>query len=176
MRWLAVFATISILTSDPGVLLSAAEMPLPSVRALAPTAEQDGVAPSGAAKPMYAYQADGRRDPFESLVKEKPKIKILTPQLEADRPRGPLERFDISALKLVGIVWGELGRRGLIRAPDNKGYFVTVGTYMGENGGQVVDVAPDRLIIEEKYKDTEGNTVGKTLDLPLRRKEKEQEQ
>ncbi len=173
MRWLAVFATsISILTSDPGAILSAAEMAIPQV----PEEEQGEQAKPAAGKPVFAYRSGGRRDPFESLVKEKPKIKILTPQVEADRPRGPLERFDISALKLVGIVWGELGRRGLIRAPDNKGYFVTVGTYMGENGGQVVDVAPDRLIIEEKYKDTEGNTVGKTLDLPLRRKEKEQEQ
>lgn len=183
MRWLAVFATsIYILTSDPGTILSAAEVALPPAPGLAPqeaqaeAAKQAEAVQQAAAKPAYTYRSDGRRDPFESLVKEKPKIKILTPQVEADRPRGSLERFDISALKLVGIVWGELGRRGLIRAPDNKGYFVTVGTYMGENGGQVVDVAPDRLIIEEKYKDTEGNTVGKTLDLPLRRKEKEQEQ
>ncbi len=173
MRWLAVFATsMYILISDPGAILHAAEKALPQ----APEGEQVEPAKPAADQTAFAYDSEGRRDPFESLVKEKPKIKILTPQVEADRPRGPLERFDISALKLVGIVWGELGRRGLVRAPDNKGYFVTVGTYMGENGGQVVDVAPDRLIIEEKYKDTEGNIVGKTLDLPLRRKEKEQEQ
>jgi type IV pilus assembly protein PilP len=120
----------------------------------------------------YRYRSDGRRDPFESLVKEKPPEGPLTP-LSGDptRPRGPLERFDISALKLVGILWGELGRRALIRAPDNKGYFVTVGTYMGGKGGQVIGINDDRLMIEEKYKDTEGNIVGKTLDLPLRRKE-----
>jgi type IV pilus assembly protein PilP len=85
-----------------------------------------------------------------------------------------LERFDISALKLVGILWGQLGRRALIRAPDNKGYFVTVGTYMGENGGQVIGINDDRLMIEEKYKGTEGNIVGKTLNLPLRREEKQE--
>jgi type IV pilus assembly protein PilP len=85
-----------------------------------------------------------------------------------------LERFDISALKLVGILWGQLGRRALIRAPDNKGYFVTVGTYMGENGGQVSGINDDHLMIEEQYKDTEGNIVGKTLNLPLRRKEKQE--
>jgi type IV pilus assembly protein PilP len=85
-----------------------------------------------------------------------------------------LERFDISALKLVGILWGQLGRRALIRAPDNKGYFVTVGTYMGENGGQVSGINDDHSMIEEQYKDTEGNIVGKTLNLPLRRKEKQE--
>jgi Tfp pilus assembly protein PilP len=42
---------------------------------------------------------------------------------------------------------------------------------MGGKGGQVIGINDDRLMIEEKYKDTEGNIVGKTLDLPLRRKE-----
>jgi Tfp pilus assembly protein PilP len=124
---------------------------------------------------LYRYRPEGRRDPFESLVKEKPPEGPLIPMSDhATRPRGPLERFDISALKLVGILWGQLGRRALIRAPDNKGYFVTVGTYMGENGGQVIGINDDRLMIEEKYKDTEGNIVGKTLNLPLRREEKQE--
>jgi len=124
---------------------------------------------------MYRYRPDGRRDPFESLVKEKaPEGPLIPVSDQAARPRGPLERFDISALKLVGILWGQLGRRALIRAPDNKGYFVTVGTYMGENGGQVIGINDDRLMIEEKYKDTEGNIVGKTLNLPLRREEKQE--
>jgi Tfp pilus assembly protein PilP len=123
----------------------------------------------------YRYRPEGRRDPFESLVKEKPPEGPLIPVSDHEtRPRGPLERFDISALKLVGILWGQLGRRALIRAPDNKGYFVTVGTYMGENGGQVIGINDDRLMIEEKYKDTEGNIVGKTLNLPLRREEKQE--
>lgn len=165
MRWLTVVMTSTyILTSCPYAILSAADMTLPEVSEVEqPTAR----------KSTFQYRPEGRRDPFETLVKVKPKVKAPEPVIDPNRPRGPLERFDISALKLVGIVWGELGQRGVIRAPDNKGYFVTVGTYMGEKGGQVVDVAPDRLVIEEKYKDTEGNIVGKTLDLPLRRKEKE---
>jgi type IV pilus assembly protein PilP len=129
-------------------------------------------APTGG-DPAFQYNPEDRRDPFIALVKEKPDIKALPPDIDPNRPRGPLERFDLSTLKLVGIVWGELGYRGMIRAPDNKGYFVARGMYMGVNGGQVVEVAPDRLVIEEKYKDTEGNIVGKTLDLPLRREEKE---
>ncbi|ETW94465.1 MAG: hypothetical protein ETSY1_34725 [Candidatus Entotheonella factor] len=169
MRWLAVIVTSTyILTSYPVALLSAAETASPQSLEARPAQEETAVS-----KPAFEYRPEDRRDPFETLVKEKPKINEGDPVIDPNRPRGPLERFDISALKLVGIVWGGLGLRGLIRAPDNKGYFVTVGTYMGEKGGQVVDVASDRLVIEEKYRDTEGNIVGKTLDLPLRRKEKD---
>jgi type IV pilus assembly protein PilP len=122
----------------------------------------------------YRYDAKGRRDPFDSLVKAKPLVpELRRVRIDPDRPQGPLERFDISALKLVGILWGDLGRRALIRAPDDKGYFVTVGMYMGQNGGQVIGVEDDRLILEEKYEDAEGNIVGKTLTLPLRRKEEQ---
>jgi type IV pilus assembly protein PilP len=121
----------------------------------------------------FRYEPQERRDPFESLVKEKPLVKEWQPVVDPNRPREPLERFDISALKLVGILWGDLGRRALLRAPDDKGYFVNVGMYMGLKGGRVISIDDDRLVVEEHYKDLEGNIVSKTLSLPLRRKEKQ---
>ncbi len=119
----------------------------------------------------YRYNPQGRRDPFDSLVKDSShQAELERVRIDPERLRGPLERFDLSALKLVGILQGQLGRRGLIRAPDKKGYFVTIGMYMGQNAGQITAIEPDRLVIEEKFKDAEGNIVGKTLTLPLRRK------
>lgn len=147
-----------------------------SVQAVVVSAAQEAVLQEAVAvlDENYRYEARGRRDPFESLVKETPPVPELSRlRVESKRPLGPLERFDISALKLVGILWGELGRRALIRAPDDKGYFVTVGTYMGQNGGQIIDIENDRLVVEEQYQDLEGKIVGKTLMLPLRRKEKQ---
>jgi type IV pilus assembly protein PilP len=123
----------------------------------------------------YRYETQGRRDPFETLVKEKQPIIVEPgPVIDPNRPRGPLERFDLSALKLMGIVWGERGRRAVIRAPDGKGYFVTVGMYMGQNGGKVIAIEEDQLIIEEKHRDQQGDIIGKTLTIQLRRKEKQQ--
>ena len=134
---------------------------------------------SGGAEQNNKYDPQGRRDPFEALVKEKlptppAPTQLPGPVIDPARPRGPLERFDLSAMKLIGIVWGELGRRAMIRAPDGKGYFVTVGMYMGQNGGRIVAIEEEHLVIEEKHRDQEGKIVSKTLTIPLRRKENQQ--
>jgi type IV pilus assembly protein PilP len=75
---------------------------------------------------------------------------------------------------LMGIVWGERGRRAVVRAPDGKGYFITVGMYMGQNGGKVIAIEEDRLIVEERHRDQQGDIIGKTLTIQLRRKENQQ--
>jgi Tfp pilus assembly protein PilP len=108
------------------------------------------------------------------LVKEAPPDVLRPKPRAAERPPGPLERFDLSALKLVGIVWGELGRKALIKAPDGKSYSATVETYMGKYSGKVIAIENDRLVIEEQYLNTEDKLVPKTLTLPLRHKDKKE--
>lgn len=118
---------------------------------------------------LYHYDPQGRRDPMEPLVKERPPEQLV-PVDDPKRPLGPLERYDISALKLVAIMWGDLGRRALVKAPDGKGYFVTVNTYMGKHGGKVIAVEKDKVVIEERYKNLQEQIIPKTLTIPLRRK------
>ena len=122
----------------------------------------------------YRYGAQDQRDPLEPLVKEAPPDVLRPKPRQPERPPGPLERFDLSALKLVGIVWGELGRKALIKAPDGKSYFATLETYMGKYSGKVIAVENDHLIIEEQYLNSEDKLVPKTLTLPLRRKDKKE--
>ena len=122
----------------------------------------------------YRYRTQDRRDPLEPLVKEAPPDVLRPKPRQPERPLGPLERFDLSALKLVGIVWGELGRKALIKAPDGKSYFATLETYMGKYSGKVITIENDRLIIEEQYLNSEDKLVPKTLTLPLRRKDKKE--
>ena len=122
----------------------------------------------------YRYSAQDRRDPLEPLLKEAPPDVLRPKPRQPERPLGPLERFDLSALKLVGIVWGELGRKGLIKAPDGKSYFATLETYMGKYSGKVIAIENDRLVIEEQYLNSEDKLVPKTLTLLLRRKDKKE--
>lgn len=122
----------------------------------------------------YRYDDQGRRDPLEPLVKEPRREELIPVGVTPGRPLGPLERFDASALKLIAIVWGDLGRRALVRTPDGKSHFVTRDTYMGKYGGKVVAIENDHVVIEELYKDLEDKTVSKTLTLPLRRKDEKE--
>jgi type IV pilus assembly protein PilP len=108
------------------------------------------------------------------LVKEAPPDVLRPKPRPPERALGPLERFDLSALKLVGVVWGELGRKALIKAPDGKSYFATLETYMGKYSGKVIAIENDRLVIEEQYLNAEDKLVPKTLTLPLRRKDKKE--
>jgi type IV pilus assembly protein PilP len=139
-----------------------------------PTAPPPPVQQTQEPEDDYRYDVRERRDPLEPLVKEVPP-EILRPKPRIpDRPLGPLERFDLSALKLVGIVWGDLGRKALIKAPDGKSYFATLETYMGKYSGKVIAIENDYLVIEEQYLNAEDKLVPKTLTIPLRRKDKKE--
>ena len=161
-----------------GVLVGGAySQEQPGARRGRPTAPPPPVEKAQEPAEDYRYNVQDRRDPLEPLVKEvkiadaKPKC---APGNSPERAPSPLERFDFSALKLVGIVWGELGRKALIKAPDGKSYFATVDTYMGKYCGKVIAVQNDQLVIEELYVDAEGKEVPKTLNIPLRRKDKKE--
>lgn len=122
----------------------------------------------------FGYDPQGRRDPMEPLVKEAappaaPK-RVERAPVEA---REPLERFDLADLKLVAIVRGGFGSKALVKAPDGKGYYATVGTRMGTHGGRVSEIREQALVIEEFYVTPENEVIAEPLTLPLRRRDGE---
>ncbi len=117
-----------------------------------------------ATQPAYTYNPVGRRDPFAPIVtKEETKAKA------GERP--PLERYSISEFKLTGIVWGGFGYNAMLEAPDGKGYFVRVGTIIGQNRGVVKKITQDKMVIEEKFKNFSGETERKEIVIELRKKQ-----
>lgn len=114
----------------------------------------------------YAYTDAGKRDPFISLIQPEKKKKAV---ISADLP--PLQRVDISELRLIGIVWEGSNYIAMISTPDGRGYPVRKGTIIGLNKGVVVDIASDHMVIEEKVKDYLGEVKTKRTVLELRRRE-----
>ncbi len=91
------------------------------------------------------YNARGRRDPFQSVVNSQ----SLGKQARIFGSLPPLQRKDISDLKLIGIVWGSFGPRAIITTSSGKGYTVRIGTRIGLNRGVIKEITQNEVLIEE---------------------------
>jgi Tfp pilus assembly protein PilP len=118
------------------------------------------------------YNPESKIDPFMPLFRDGPKEEIeISQKVERERrvPRTPLERIDLSQLKLVGIIQASGGNKGLVQEASGKGYIISMGTYMGTHGGRVVNIANDRVIVEEEVDDVLGKLTLQKRELKLQK-------
>ena len=81
---------------------------------------------------------DDSRDPFRPATLRKKTVA---------RPRenlSPLERFELSQLKIVGIVWDMKEPRAMVEDSTGLGYTIKVGAPIGANDGVVQSDSPQR--------------------------------
>lgn len=119
----------------------------------------------------FSYSPRGRRDPFKPLIeKQDQDVGSRIKKIKPDRPKGPLEKFELAQLRLMAIIVVKGTPTAMVKAPDGKSYTVRVNDYIGMNSGQVkkietkvVDVdhlgmriekSPDRIVVEEKGVDS----------------------
>ena len=131
------------------------------------------------AKPMIAatniprggipalYNPAGKIDPFEPLFREKAVMAKKKKKIKR-KPQTPLERIDLSQLKLVGIILAASGNRALVEESSGKGYVVKTGTYIGINGGKIIEIDKELVTVEEQFEDVFGKiqTQKRKLKLP----------
>ena len=116
------------------------------------------------------YNPEGKLDPFASLYKEKPITVSTTGQklLQAPRrPLTPLEKVDLSQLKLVAIIRALSGNIALVEEASGKGYVIKKGTYIGTRSGKVGKILPDRIIVEEESEDFSGKVSVREIEVKL---------
>jgi type IV pilus assembly protein PilP len=111
----------------------------------------------------YVYDPTDKRDPFQ------PFIAMQTPFRPTDEeiPLTPLQKYDLSQLKLVAILVGTEEDRAMVEDSEGTGYIIKKGVYVGRNFGKVKAVLKDRVIIEERYKDYTGKVKEKEIVLRL---------
>lgn len=121
-------------------------------------------------EPVYSYDPKGRRDPFKSLLlgKTAQKAKEVTEEVKI---LGPLQNYDLETLKLVGIVWGEMGNFAIIEAPDGKGYSGYLNTPIGKHNGHIKEIMADKIVIGESYVDIKGEKKDREVIMELRKGE-----
>jgi type IV pilus assembly protein PilP len=127
--------------------------------------------------PDYRYDPKGKIDPFKPFVrlelptpsKKGPEIKKLTGHLT------PLQRVALDKVRVTGIAGSSSKRVAMVEdgGGGGKGYLVYVGTLIGENGGKVIQILPDRVIVEEKLGESKGKEKSHRVALKLHKEEGE---
>ena len=111
-------------------------------------------------EPEFSYNPVGKPDPFRPFIQLTPAAKLAKTAFLT-----PLQKYDISQLKLVAIITIPEGNVALVEDQQGKGYFLKNGTAIGRNEGKVKKILKDRVIIEEIYSDVLGQ--GKVNEISL---------
>jgi type IV pilus assembly protein PilP len=126
--------------------------------------EKKGIEKKG--EPEYSYEPAGKTDPFKPFLQ----VSSARGSLR-NTPLTPLEKYEISQLKLVAIISTPEGNVALIEDSAGKGYFLKKGTGIGKNEGKVTKILKDKVIIEETYQDVFGQNKINEISLFLNRLE-----
>ena len=113
------------------------------------------------------YDATGKIDPFAPLFQEKRVASKKSNKKIKRIPRTPLERIDLSQLKLVGIIVASSGNRALVEESTGKGYVIKTGTYIGTNGGKIINIKKETVYVEEQFEDVFGEIQTRKRELKL---------
>jgi type IV pilus assembly protein PilP len=119
------------------------------------------------------YKPAGRVDPFEPLFQIKGDKSISgrghsTLRDSRKDKLTPLEKLDISQLKLTAIITGPQNI-AMVQEATGKGYVVKKGTYIGINSGRIVEINKNEIIIEEEVEDILGKIVVRKRELKLQK-------
>jgi type IV pilus assembly protein PilP len=120
----------------------------------------------------YKYNPIGKPDPFKPFIEQE-----LSPKKKAESrtlPISPLQREGINNFRLVGVSGDDHHRIAIVQDVKGKAYPIFLGTYIGQNGGRVVEILPDRIIIEEKTKVEDKQAKANRLTMKLRKDEGEE--
>ncbi len=157
--WLSVSMSIAALPQSPETKASGADVAETKV-------------PNVKTAPAYKYNPIGKPDPFKPFIEQElsPKKNTASKAL----PISPLQREGMEQFRLVGVSGDDHHRIAIVQDVKGKAYPIFLGTYIGKNGGRVVEILPDRIVIEEKVNAEAKQAKTNRLTLKLRKDEGEE--
>lgn len=115
----------------------------------------------------YVYDPTGKPDPFRPFIME-----TARPREIAEQMLQPLQRYEVSQLKLVAIIWGPDAPMAMVEDSTGKGYIISKGSYIGKNEGRVTDILQNEVVITEQSSNVFGETKTKEIRVKLREEER----
>jgi len=130
----------------------------------------------GAALAAAAARAETAATPAEAAPADAEMA--LTTEPAGDIPydpaeqRTPLQRYEITQLRLVAVIYDTKDPRAVVEDDQGLGYIVHVGTPIGPNGGQVRGIERGRVLITEDSVDYYGEHRENEVTMVLRTAER----
>ena len=99
----------------------------------------------------YYYKAEGKIDPFAPICRNGSSVFADRNDEKKKRliPLTPIEKVDLSQLKLVGIISASSGNKALVEDASGKGFVIKKGTRIGINSGKVIKILKNIVVVEE---------------------------
>lgn len=113
-------------------------------------------------EPEYVYDPAGTRDPFRN-----PLSAFVEEMSDSGVPLTPLQKVDLTQLRLIGAIVGKGEPRAMVIAPDNKSFVLKRGVKVGKNNGVVVEVTTDSVSVREEYLDYTGDVKSRIEEIKL---------
>ena len=120
--------------------------------------------------PEYKYSPGGKPDPFVPFIQAQEQKRPLVQPEKKKRVLTPLEKVEPAQLKLVGIIWyadRPEAALAMVELPDGKGFILKKGVLVGRNGGQVIKISPDQVLIQEEVINIFGKLEKRNIALKL---------
>lgn len=109
----------------------------------------------------FDYDPRGRKDPFSQPVLDRP-----VAQGASHGPLLPLQKYDVSSLKLIGIIWDVKRPRAMISDPNGKVHIVGPNTKIGVRNGYIAVIREGEIVIVDTMEEN-GRLVSSAQILKL---------
>ncbi|WP_110692527.1 pilus assembly protein PilP [Salinicola halophyticus] len=118
-----------------------------------------------------SYDQGSQRSPFVAEQVAEPGPEETAPLPDAERPRQPLEAFELDSLSLVGTLTVGKTPSALVAAPDGRVHRLFRGNYLGRDYGRIVSVEPRGLTLVETVRDSAGGWTERRQQLEMAKQE-----
>lgn len=109
--------------------------------------------------------------PLELKGSDRDPFRPMTLRSKVTRPTrdnlSPLERNELSQLKLVAVIWDIKEPRAMVEDGSGLGYVVKVGTPIGSNEGKIKAIHRNEVVVEEFYFDDYGASKKRDVSIKL---------
>lgn len=111
--------------------------------------------------PPFVYNRE-RPDPFFPFLTQE----IMKAEAKAKAELTGTQKFEPAQLTLVAIVSGKRGLLAMVQDSSGIGYVLRKGTKIGETG-EVVQIARDKVTIEQSLKNVAGERTSRKIEMIL---------